>query len=123
MPLQRPKYVYVALTATMFESEVPDVTELELVLNHPVDVSTVPHAVAVIETVAPVLGVHESVAVVQRGVGEPALTRGETTGRTSTNANASTNIDLAAERIFHRPEVPYQRFMDLMEGRGRIADS
>jgi len=48
-------------------SVVLELTELELDLKRSVELSSVPQAVAVIETVAPVLGLQESPAVLQRG--------------------------------------------------------
>ncbi len=90
----------------MFGSVVVEVTDSELVLKSFVDASTVPQAVAVIETVAPVLGLHESLAVLQMGWDGLALAKGETMGRTSTNANASANIVIDAERIFSSTRSP-----------------
>jgi hypothetical protein len=71
-------------------SVVPELTELELDLKRFVELSSVPQAVVVIETVAPVRGVQESLAVLQRG--ELAFARGEATGRNRTEANATMKV-------------------------------
>ena len=84
----------------MFASVVLELTELELDLKRFVELSSVPQAVAVIETVAPVLGLHESLAVLHRG--EPAFARGEAAGRRRTVAKANIKIVRVERRIFPR---------------------
>jgi hypothetical protein len=104
----------------MFASFVLELTELELDLNRCVLASTVPHAEAETETVAPVLGVQESLAKLQRG--EAACARGDIVGKTRTVANASAKNIGDVDRIFPQALIEWFGFKHFRNEVSRVGD-